>query len=347
LDYWPLGRLHSSPPDSHETSIPSSTATLPFLILEKLPLLALSAVSSIITYLAQEKGGALSQASSAYKADIGIIVTGYLKYIGKMFWPTNLSAYYPYDPTTVAPWQGLMALVAIVIVSVLVITIARRFRYLAVGWFWYLGTLAPVIGIVKIGEQAMADRYSYIPLIGLFIIIVWGGSALAERLNIPKIATTAIMATVLLSCSVLANLQSRTWHDSITLFTHALQVTENNWIDHKNLAAALANKGDLPGALLHTTESLRIKPEPLEYVSQGWLYYKLGNYDKAVEACKNSLAMMPANDKAHYVLGLSYLSLHDRHAVLAEIEVLKGNGSSYAMQLLDRLNQAGTPPSSP
>lgn len=341
MDYWPLRRFNPPMHDDQESTAFPHTSPRLFLLLEKLPLLGLSLASSIITYLAQEHGGALSQASSAYRADMGIAVSGYLKYVGKMLWPTGLSVFYPYDPAAVAPWQGIAAVIIIIILSALVIIAARRLPYLPVGWFWYLGTLVPVIGIVKIGEQAMADRYTYVPLIGLFIVIVWGGSALLERLNIPKLATTALVAVMLLCCTVLANLQSRTWHDSITLFTRALQVTENNWIAHKNLAAALAKKGDFATALLHTTESLRIKPEPLEYVSQGWLYYKLGNFEKAVEACRNSLAMMPTNDKAHFILGLSYISLEDARSALNEYSVLKYGQSAYADQLLGYLNRAG------
>jgi tetratricopeptide (TPR) repeat protein len=125
------------------------------------------------------------------------------------------------------------------------------------------------------------------------------------------------------------------------LFTYALEVTENNSLAHKNLAAALANEGRLVEALHHTSESLRIQPEPFEYVSQGWLYLQLGHYEKAIESCKNSIAMLPDNDKAHFILGVSYIRLRDYNSAIAEYRTLRNSNSLYAHQLLNHLNDAG------
>jgi len=151
------------------------------------------------------------------------------------------------------------------------------------------------------------------------------------------------MIAVITMCSVLTNLQARRWHDSVTLFTHTLEVTENNALAHKNLAAALAQQGNLVEALRHATESLRIKPEPLEYVSQGWLYLRLGEYQKAAEACRNSIAMSPNNDKAHFILGISYINLKDHSSAITEYNFLKDSRSPYAGEFLQLLKDAGVP----
>ncbi|MFZ3207694.1 MAG: hypothetical protein WA140_02530 [Geobacteraceae bacterium] len=258
-----------------------------------------------------------------------------------MLWPSNLSAYYPYNPAAIQTWQVGSALAVISAFSVLAIVAARRFPHCTVGWFWYIGAFVPVIGFIRIGEQAMADRYTYIPLIGLFILIVWGVADLTDRFRFPDAAVVAAATVLITACTLLTFLQARTWHDSGTLFSHALEVTENNWIAHKNLAAALAKQGDFGGALLHATESLRIRPEPQEYVSQGWLYLQLGMYDKAVEACRNSLDMMPVNDKAHFIMGLSFVCLKDFRSAQAKFEALRDGNSPYAAQLLDKMNGIG------
>jgi len=170
----------------------------------------------------------------------------------------------------------------------------------------------------------------------------WGMTDLAERQHTHRSALAALMIVIIMICSVFTNLQTRRWHDSVTLFRHALEVTENNSLAHKNLAAALAQQGNLIEALHHASESLRIQPEPLEYVSQGWLYLQLGHYEKAAEACRNSIGMAPHNnDKAHFLLGVSYVYLDNYQSAVTEYRFLRRSNSSYVDPLLDLMNKAG------
>ncbi len=339
LDFWPLGRLRRAGSGADGETGTRQALSLSSLVLEKVPFIGLSLASSVITYLAQRKGGALAGDSSLI-ANSGNAAVNYVTYALKMFWPIKLAVFYPHNPV-VPVWQIVLAVMSVVFMSVVVIGAARRLPYLAVGWLWYLGTLVPVVGFVRIGQHALADRYTYVPLIGLFILAVWGGADLGERLRISRAAITGALIAILAICSVLTTLQARTWHDSITLFRHALDVTEDNWLAHKNLAAALANRGNLEDAVQHASESLRIKPDPLEYVSQGWLYLELGRYEQALEACKNSLSLAPGNDKAHFIMGVAYVYLKDHRSALAEYGILRDGGSPYAQQLLNYLNNAG------
>jgi protein O-mannosyl-transferase len=336
MDYWPLGRLHQG----NGVNGVSPKMSLSYLVLEKIPLALLSLASVVVTYSAQEKGGAL-RAGSPTIVNLGHALFGYAKYAVKTIWPSKLAVYYPYDPTPPSPWQIAAVAAGIVIVSGLVLGVVKRLPYLATGWFWYLITLIPAIGFVGIGQHAMADRYTYIPLIGLFLLVIWGTGDLAERFRIPRSAVTVSMIAIIMTCLALTNLQTRRWHDSITLFTHALQVTENNSLAHKNLAEALANGGRLAEALHHASESLRIHPEPLEYVSQAWLYLQLGQYEKAVNACRNSTRMAPDNEKAHFLLGVSSVYLKNYETAVEEYRFLKRSNSRYSHQLLELLRRAG------
>jgi hypothetical protein len=339
MDYWPLGRLRKDIPDSDGGGV-SPKGSLLNLVLEKVPLVLISISSMIITYLAQKGGGALS-ADTSLMVNGGQALVSYVKYILKVLWPSKLSAFYPYHPEATSMWQIVMATVGVLIISVLVLRVRKRLPYLVVGWLWYLITFVPVIGFVRIGQHAMADRYTYIPLIGVFIVVIWGMSDLAERFRIPRKALAILMVAIIVICSVLTNLQTRKWHDSITLFSHAVEVTENNWLAHKNLAAAFTNQGKLMEALKHVSERLRIKPDASDYMSQGWLYLNLGSYAKAVEACRNSIAMSPNDEKAHFILGVSYIHLKDYPSAIAEYHFLKESNSPYASQLLNFLSHTG------
>lgn len=340
LDYWPLKRLQPEG-DCHFRSAPLSR-----LILEKIPLVALSLISVVITVLAQKKGGAL-HGNNSLLHNAGNAAVSYISYIFNMFWPAKLAVYYPLH--SVQLYSGKIALAAVILIAVTgaVIITGRRFPFLAVGWLWYLGTLVPVIGFIQVGEHALADRYTYIPLIGLFVILAWGGAALGERMRLPKAMLFGVALVILTACALLTNLQARRWHDSVTLFSHAVAVTEDNDLAHKNLGAALASRGQFEEALVQVTESLRIKPEPREYVSQGWLYLKLGKNPQAAQSCRQALALAPDDDKGHFILGLASIGLKDYHAAIAEYERLQALNSPYAVQLFEQLNSAGIANPSP
>jgi hypothetical protein len=338
VDYWPLNRLRQASSDSASTDSTSPVGKLLRLVLEKIPLLVLSVASAVIVYLAQSRSGAVSADGSPI-ANAGNAIWSYVAYIHKAVWPLGLSVYYPFAPVPL--WKCAIALVVIVAVSVAAIRFSVRFPWLAVGWFWYLITLFPVAGFVKIGQHAMADRYTYIPLIGLFVVVVWGSAELAGRFRVPRAALAGAAIGVLAICSVLTYRQAQRWHGSVTLFRYALEVTENNSMAHKNLGAALASQGKYGEALQHVTESLRIQPEPKGYVTQAWLYLQIGEYGKALRACRNSIALSPGEEKAHFLSGVSYQHLGDHRSAIQEYQVLLSLGSPYAERLYEYLRNSG------
>jgi tetratricopeptide (TPR) repeat protein len=342
LDYWPLGRFRPLPGDAGS----SAAADCPppaRLFLEKAPLLALAIASSIVTYLAQEKGGALAYAAS-FGDRLGNALISYLGYMEKMLWPSGLAPFYPFNPGAISPLKAAAAALLLVAVSVMAVRGAGRRPYLVTGWFWYLGTLVPVIGFLKIGQHAMADRYTYVPLIGLFIMIAWGAGDLAARWRRGRGALAAAAACCLIVLSVLTWRQAGYWHDSITLFSHALAVTDNNWVAHNNLAKAYADQGRLPEALLHVSASLRIKPDPLQYVSQGWLYSRVGEYALSLDSCRKALAVLPDEPRAHFIMGMDYVFLKDYPSAMAEYSLLQRSNEGFAADLLENITRSGIAP---
>ncbi len=267
LDRWPLRRWpggDESLPDpalgvSMEKAIRYRT-----LILEKLPLLGLSILSCVVTFAAQHSGGAVQSVGVfPVSARIANALTSYANYLFKAFWPLNLSVFYPYDISSLVWWKALCALALILSLTGIALILRDRHAYLTLGWFWFLGTLVPVIGLVQVGTQAMADRYTYIPLTGLFIIAAWGGKEVCDRW--PRIKNTA----VLLSALILALLAIRTvdqlrhWENDLTLFSHAVQVHPESGLARNNLAAALYARGKVDESILHLDRALEIDPQDL------------------------------------------------------------------------------------
>lgn len=240
LDVWPLRRR--------------------LALWEKVPFFALSAVGAVATYLVQQRSGAVGAlAAYPFGQRVENALVSYVVYIAKMFWPTRLAVFYPY-PREIPVWQAALAAVVLGSVSVLVVRSFRARPYFAVGWLWYLATLMPVIGLVQAGAQARADRYTYVPMVGLFIILAWG---VADLLRARAAIVLAVAAC--LGCAVVARAQVRYWEDSESLFTHALAVTDGNYVAHQNLGAALADiPGRLPEAIEHDEAALRIFPDYAE-----------------------------------------------------------------------------------
>src|SRR5436309_10195782 len=236
LDYWPLRRF-------------AERRTFGLLI-EKLPFLTLSIASSVVTLLVQREKAmtALDKVPIFLRLENAVIAC--IAYIGKMFSPTGLAVIYPYNrhPSLV---RALLSLAALVIASAVAILIRRHKPYLFTGWFWFLITLAPVIGIVQVGSQSMADRYTYIPLIGLFVILAWGGWDALNRLRIPPFAQALGASIALVLCAGLTREQLRYWHDGIALFQHALNVTVANGVAEANLGFAFSEQGEHDKAIAH------------------------------------------------------------------------------------------------
>jgi Flp pilus assembly protein TadD len=274
------------------------------LVWEKIPLFALAAFSIVVTFVAQQKGGALKSLESfPLTTRIANALISYVSYVGKMIWPHNLAVYYPYSGS-VPGWQVAGAGLALICLTILFMWTARERPYLVVGWLWYLGTLVPVIGLVQVGSQAMADRYTYLPLVGLFIALAWGVPSLFARWH-HRQSILAISATILLvSFTVCTWLQLRHWQNSITLFQHTLQVTTNNHFAHNNLGVALAHNGRLNEAISHYSKALRLKPEAFEvHNNLANALAAQGSMDEAIKHYFEALRLEPDYDKAHNNLG--------------------------------------------
>jgi tetratricopeptide (TPR) repeat protein len=249
-DYWPLGRMFASDPESAAGTatrdvIPAKS--LSWLIWEKVPLGLIIAASSLVTMKAQKVGRPFNWAYSVWTRGANAIVA-YARYIGKAFWPSRLALLYPHPGTSLSPWQVLVALLVLLAITALVAVNWRR-RYLAVGLLWFLGTMVPMIGVVQVGRQAMADRYAYLPFIGLFIMICWSVAEWAARHRVPALLLPCTTVLVLLAMMMVTRHQLSYWRSSVDLWSHTVQVTSNNWVAEFHVGDALKKEG-------HTVESL-------------------------------------------------------------------------------------------
>ncbi len=257
LDFWPLRR----------TGPDFKLPVVRRLIFEKLPFFALAIASSVITFLAQHASGATELLVQAPISDsAGNALVSYVRYLGKMVWPENLAFFYPYpgrgivDSNGWTVWQMAGAAALLALITMATVWQARRRPFLMVGWLWFLGTLVPVIGLVQAGAQAMADRYTYIPLIGLFVMLAWGGKELGDRRPGAKLVSGAVAAAFLGACLIVTSRQLRCWQNSKTLCEHAIAVTPNNYLAHFNLGLALIDDGKMDAAVQQMYEAVAIAP---------------------------------------------------------------------------------------
>jgi len=295
LDYWPLKRI----------SFPLSRKVLKSLILEKIPLLAVSAVSVFITI--KSIGAVVSTEIVPVKLRISNALVSYVGYIWKMIWPHNLSVYYPY-PFAIPAWKVAGAIFILLCLSILTIWVIKTKPYLLVGWLWFIGTIVPVIGLVQTGLQpALADRYAYISFIGLFIMIAWGIPEFLQGRYNRKMGLTVFSVVVLLSLMMATWLQLGYWKNNLTLYNHALKVTSNNAIAHNNLGTALTESNKTDEAIGHFSAALKILPgyENACY-NLGLALLESGIYDEAIYYFYRYLNLSPDDPKGYYNIGLSY-----------------------------------------
>ena len=259
MDYWPLKRFEARA--DTDGQIPGSGGSSYWCLLkEKIPFLVLVAISSIVTLYAQHNGSAITTLENTpLTTRLGNAVLAYQGYLEKMFWPRGLAVFYPY-PEALAGWQVLGAIGLLSAVTIMAIRQRRNMPYLMVGWFWYLGSLLPVIGIVRVGLQSMADRYTYIPLTGIFIMLVWWVSDVSKGWAGRRSLLAALSIVVLISCSVLTWRQLAYWKNSTALFTHALDVTQYNYIAHCILGDTFEQEGTMEKALAHFNAAVSIAP---------------------------------------------------------------------------------------
>ena len=277
LDRWPLGQ-------------PLRSA-----LRVKIPLLGLSAASAIAVYLVQRSSGAVREVG---QFPLGLrvenAVVSYAIYIVKVFWPARLAVFYPY-PHQLPVWQVALSALLLAGISTVVLRERRSRPYLAVGWLWYLGTLVPVIGLVQVGAQARADRYTYLPMVGLSMMLAWG---LREVLN-TKVAISGAIAACL-ACAALSEAQISYWRNSETLFRHALDVTSGNYLAHHNLGVALAVEGRFPEAIRQYQAALQIEPDAANVQTDyGNALAKSGRIPEAIALYQAALRLLPDSPITH------------------------------------------------
>jgi tetratricopeptide (TPR) repeat protein len=302
LDYWPLRRLHLSPLTAH----PSTThqpSTLSRLALEKAPFFALALAAGVVTLLAQHAGGAVESLEQLpVTSRLANALAAYSAYLGKMIWPMNLSVFYPHLP--VPAWQVVSSALLLACVTLLCLRQARARPCLLVGWLWFCVMLLPVIGLVQVGWQARADRYTYLPLIGVFIMLAWGAADFHPRSRAWRLGLTLGAALLLGACLAATRFQLKHWQDSVTLFSRALEVTTGNWLAHNNLGTALAEQGKVDEGAEHFRAALQIKPAYDDALSNlGRFLAERGKRDEAKVQFEALLRRNPRHARAHRNLG--------------------------------------------
>ena len=312
-DYWPLRRMEAHSAETSSNSLPPLPVS--FLFWEKLPLLALSACSAAITLKVQAAGGAVrSHIEYPFWVRIENAIFSYARYIGKALWPAHLSPMYPHPGESLRWWAVLGALLLLFLISALVYA-CRRHRFLPVGWLWFLGTMIPMIGLVQVGGQGMADRYAYLPFIGLFIVICWGVAEWARQIRLSPQWLAFSVVLVLAAFAALSYRQVGYWHDSLTLWSQALQVTDGNFVAHDNLGNALVYQGRFDDAIPHFRAAIAINPkDPMGHVNIGAYERQHGHLQEAIDHYQTALNL--TSDKrlratVYGNLGSAYRHLHD------------------------------------
>jgi tetratricopeptide (TPR) repeat protein len=312
LDYWPLERIRNP-----KSEIRNSGFSILNSLIEKIPFFALSAISSLITFFVQQKGGAMSVIPLGMRIDNAIC--SYLNYIGKMFWPLRLAVFYPLAPGYFPVARAVIYAVILALVTVLLVYHGRRFKYLLVGWLWYIGTLVPVIGIVQVGSQAMADRYTYIPLIGLFIIIAFGAADLLRNIPFRKSISAALALVILSACVLVTSLQLRFWKNSFLLLDHTMTIVENS------SASVFSGLGNPADSAKHLSGAFRDIPNsPIIHNNFANVLKDVGKFDEAIEHYKFALELDPNFDVARRNLASVLVARGDYDEAIKQIKISKG-----------------------
>jgi Flp pilus assembly protein TadD len=308
LDYWPLERFNRE--------------SAWRLVTEKLPFLALAVVVSVVTFVVQKRGGAVIVVEAQpLGVRSGNALISYCRYLGKLFWPTKLAVFYPH-PGSWPLEKVLLAGGLIAGVSVLLFVQRRRYPVLLMGWLWFCGTLVPVIGLVQMGlQQAMADRYAYIPSLGVLILAVWGVYELTKRWHYRVVALSVAGSVAVVLCMALTGQQLGHWKDGEALFRHALKVTEDNYLAHLNLGSALDERGQIDAAIREYQEAIRLKPDyVLAHNNLGVALVKKGQLDEGISQYQEAIRLKPDYAEAHNNLGLALVRKGQVDEALGEFQ---------------------------
>jgi len=314
LDYWPLKRVTCDEwrvtgsdlrqaPSIHQSINPPLR-----LLLEKLPFFALAAVASIVTFMVQQHGGAMEMVQNlSFGARSSNALISYCRYLGKMSWPVDLAVFYPH-PGHWPAGQVALAGGLLLGITVLLIVLRGRYPFMLMGWLWYCGTLVPVIGLVQVGGQAMADRYTYIPSLGVLILAIWGAYELTQRWRYQVVALSVAGGVAIVLCLGLTRQQLGYWQDSETLYRHALAVTENNYLAHNNLGNALLKKGQIDEGISQFQEAIRLKPDFANaHYNLGVAFNRKGQNDEAISQYQEAIRLAPDYAVTHNNLGATLM----------------------------------------
>jgi Tfp pilus assembly protein PilF len=295
VDAWPLGRAPLSWRERRRW-VP--------LVTEKLPLLVPAIAAMTWTLAAQRGIGAVAHVNALpWSLRLANAVMSYVSYIEKMFWPAGLAVFYPY-PSSIPPGAVALDTALLIALTVVFCRLVRAHPYLLVGWLWYLGTLLPMIGILQVGSHARADRFTYVPLIGLFIILAWGGADVVTRWVRRRDVAVGLAAVVVAGCAVAARAQVGTWRDSETLWTHALAVTTDNARASAGIAEVLAGRGEIDAAIAHYQNAVRLAPDAADWqVNLGLLLVRQGQVRRALAAFTQAVRLRPEDAEARNNLG--------------------------------------------
>jgi tetratricopeptide (TPR) repeat protein len=323
LDYWPLRRaltVKQAKADATGESQPGKSWK--FLVVEKLPPFALVAASCVITCYVQSLGHAVRALDDlGFAARLSNAVIAYADYLQQTVWPRHLAVFYPHTDLTWDPWRVLRASMLIAAITLLVIWQRRRRPYLLVGWLWYLGTLVPVIGLVQVGEQARADRYTYVPLIGVFVMIAWSSAELARPGLRQARAVAVATGAVLVACAVLTWLQVPYWKDSVALWQHTVDATGPNAAARYGLGIAYYEVNQFDQAADELRESLRIRPwDERAHFQLGNILSRQGKLPEAIFHYQDALQLRPSNAVAHMNLAIDLIHLGKQPEARAHLD---------------------------
>lgn len=329
LDIWPLRRLKSFSRESTEDLTPNphfTQRTWGALVAEKIPLLLLSVGSGVLTIVAQTTNGGMATLRD-YSLSVRVMnaIVAYVLYLYKAFVPWRLAVFYPHPGNSIPYWKFALCAIVLVAVSLAAWRVRLRKPYVLVGWLWYVGTLVPVIGLLQNGDQAMADRYAYIPLVGIFVIVVWEVAALRERYRVGMVATAAVALTVfgVLIATTRHNLQY--WHDSVALFSHALEVTQRNDVAETNLGQALSEQGRDAEALPHFIKALQYQPnDSAHHYNYAHCLFFTGKPQQSLEELRMVLrlgAPKPILARTFHNMGAVFVTLGDKKQALSHYQM--------------------------